>query len=193
MEHMRELSQRVHSFSADVALTLDVDFINMPQKFAHLQFKAPDKLDFDSDDFIVIPKRGLDFTYDQIFDAPYSAILLDPESIEGHDCYVVQVIPKGRSKLAIATLHIDANSFQTRKAEFVTRKDGTFLVEMKYDQNEYNLPSKLTTKFEMEKFKLPVRYLGKNASIDRTKLKENELKEGEMLIEFSNYQINNSN
>lgn len=192
LERMREVSERVHSFTADVSLTLDVDFIQMPQKFAAVDFQAPDDLEFDSEDFIVIPKRGLDFTYEQIYSAPYTAVLLEEEAIDDKSCYVVQVIPKKRARLAIATLHIDAQTFQTRRSEFVTRKNGTFLAEMKYDQDEFNLPQELTISFEMETFKLPVRYLGKNATIDRAKMRSEEIKEGNMLLEFSNYQINGS-
>lgn len=186
---MRAKTEQAIGFSANVSLALDVDFIRMPEKFARMEYKAPDSFDFDSEDFIVIPKRGLDFSFAQVFETDYSALLQGIESVNGHDCHVVKVIPKGRSRLAIATLLIDAQSYQTRRAELVSKNHGAYVMAMDYDQKELSLPTILEISFEMEKFNLPLRYLGKNATIDKDKMKAQETKTGKITLSFTDYLI----
>lgn len=186
---MKAKTHQVAGFSANVALVLDVDFIRMPEKFARMEYKAPESFDFDSEDFIVIPKRGLDFSFSQVFESDYSSLLQGIESVDGHDCHIVKVIPKGRSRLAIATLLIDAQTYQTRQAELVSKNHGTYVMAMDYDQEDLSLPTTLQISFEMEKFNLPLRYLGKNATIDKDKMKAQETKTGKITLSFTDYQI----
>ena len=48
-------------FTADLKLEIVIDFINMPTKHAQVNYIKGKPIEFSSDDFMLIPKRGLDF------------------------------------------------------------------------------------------------------------------------------------
>lgn len=49
------------SFSTQLKLEVDISFINMPVKKAQMYYTKGKKVKFSSDDFVMLPKRGLDF------------------------------------------------------------------------------------------------------------------------------------
>lgn len=190
IERVREKIGKVKGFSANVALELDVDFIRMPTKYAAMAYHPPKEAKFDSEDFIVVPKRGLDFTYEDLFKYEYSSLYVGEEMVNDQKVHVVKIIPlENKSKVVLATLFIDQKTDQILRSEINTRSHGTYLIDMKFDQVKYNLPSEMVITFEMEKFNLPLKYLGKNVDVDKKKMKSEGPKTGRMILSFSDYKV----
>ena len=58
----------IEKFTASLKLDVDISFINMPTKYAGMTYVKGKPPKYSSDDFVMIPKRGLDFTLDKIFE-----------------------------------------------------------------------------------------------------------------------------
>ena len=85
------------SYSADVELTVDISFINMPKKNARILLEEGKEPAFQSDDFALLPKRGIDFSMRELFKDPFITVYRGEEAIDGLMCKVVNVI---RQKIA---------------------------------------------------------------------------------------------
>ncbi|WP_457831933.1 hypothetical protein, partial [Staphylococcus aureus] len=64
----------IQSFSVDLTLDVDIDFINMPTKKAKMKYTKNKPIRFSSDDFVMLPKRGLDFTLNSLLSYSYITV-----------------------------------------------------------------------------------------------------------------------
>ena len=64
----------VKQFSASLVLDLDVPFIKMPTKTAKIVYSVGKRMEFSSKDFVMLPKRGLDFSLSEIFKYPFITV-----------------------------------------------------------------------------------------------------------------------
>ncbi|MDP1973786.1 MAG: hypothetical protein Q8J87_12475, partial [Sediminibacterium sp.] len=56
------------SFSTQLKLEVDISFINMPIKKAQMFYTKGKRVKFSSDDFVMLPKRGLDFSLNSLLE-----------------------------------------------------------------------------------------------------------------------------
>ena len=56
----------ISAFKADMELEVAISFINMPKKTAVIEFEKGKPITFSSKDFTLIPKRGLDFSFQEL-------------------------------------------------------------------------------------------------------------------------------
>jgi hypothetical protein len=191
IDTMKYYVEQVIDYSADLEIDVDVDFINMPSKHARIYYKKPDKIKIKSDEFFMFPKRGLKNRMTEILDEPYTAIYLDQEIIREELHHVIRVVPMGRKPdIILATWWINCNSFLISRSESNTRNDGSFLVDLFYDDPEIHLPTEMIFTFEIEKLKLPLKFIGKSAGMEMDKSKMNDSQKGKVYIKFSNYHVN---
>src|SRR5690606_21022491 len=61
----------IEKFSANVELKVDISFINIPDKFAQIEYTKNEDTKVSSEDFVLIPKKGLDISLHQLFKYPY--------------------------------------------------------------------------------------------------------------------------
>jgi len=73
----------IEQFTANMKLELDISFINMPTKYAVMTYVKGEPAKFSSDDFVMIPKRGLDFTLNKIFEYPFITVDRGTETKNG--------------------------------------------------------------------------------------------------------------
>jgi hypothetical protein len=183
--------EKVKSYRVDMEVEVDVDFINMPIKHATMFFKYPDKVKFKSDEFIMLPKKGLNNGLHTLLSMPYTSIYLGSETLFNEDHHVVKVIPLTKKPdIILTTLWINKSSLRVSKSENNTRNQGTFTVEFAYTNSTYALPSEISISFEIENLKIPLKFIGKSAGIEIDKDKLKEKQEGKVYIRFSNYMIN---
>lgn len=179
------------SYSANVKLSEDISFIDMPDKQARIQYLKGKPLQIESDDFVLIPKRGLDFSLSELFQYPFITVDRGVEQRGSMNLQVVNLIPEDRkADFSIATLYIDPVLLQVRELEINTRKEGTFIVKMDYLSPDDLMPAQATVSFTLEKLRIPLNFMGKDSSIDRKALRSDQPKEGRILLEISDYRIN---
>ena len=188
---VKERLDAIESFEVDLRLELDVSFINMPPKQASMIYKRDKPVKFSSEDFIMIPKRGLDFSFRELFQYPFISVPLGTSVENGRPIKSMHVIPQDdRSDLVMVTLHIDTELDRFVRAEVNTKKDGSYQLFFSYDNKTTILPDDLEVAFQIERIRIPFNFIGKDTDIDRKKMKEEGEKEGRIYLTMTNYRIN---
>lgn len=183
----------IDTFKATMKLELDVRFIEMPVKTATVFYQKDKPLEFDSSEFMMLPKRGMDFTMQQLFKYPYLVVDRGQEVLGGKSYKQLSIIPQDdRADFAIATLLLDTTQQRVVQSEISTKKSGTFIIDMTYGSNAMILPDSVTISFEMEDIKLPIQYLSNkmDMEVDKKSLKSQGIDKGRIYLNFSDYQIN---
>ncbi len=180
---VKERLDTVSAFTADLKLDVDISFINMPQKTATVKFKKGEPMSFSSKEFALIPKRGLDFSFQELFEYPFITVDRGMETIAGKELKVVNVIPTDRkADFSIATVYLDVKAERIVISEISTKKDGTYTLLLDYSTSEAVLPSQVEVQFEMERIRLPLNFMGKGIDVDRKKMRKEEVKTGKIFL-----------
>ena len=181
----------IKDYKADVEIHLDVDFIKMPDKHAKMYFKHPDKVRFISDEFIMLPKRGIGISTRNILEDDYIAVYGGQEKVNGRMQAVIKIIPKGnKSDIVLSTMWIDPDNALVSKVENTTRNNGSYLIQLKYTNSEFELPTEIKISFRVKNIKIPLKFIGKNSTVDKDELKKEGTKEGTVSIKLSYFDIN---
>ena len=188
-----QVQQRLDSilaYSADVDLTVDISFINMPPKKARIELEEGKEPKFKSSDFALLPKRGIDFSMRELFKDPIITVYRGEEVVNGQQCKVINIIPTTKqADFSIATLYLDTALRRIVQAEINTKKEGSFLIEMGFADPTQPLPNQVTVSFEIEQLSIPINFMGKETTIDRKQLREEGPKTGKIFLKMSNYEI----
>ena len=193
IDSVRYRLEKINDYQADIEIEVDVDFIQMPVKHARIYYKKPDKVKFESDEFIMLPKRGFDKQVTDILDEPFSAINIGRELLNGRPHDVIRIVPLGkRPEVVLATWWIDSENFLISRNESTLKKEGNFTVDFIYGEPGISLPTEMIFTIEIEKLSIPLKFIGKSEGldIDREKMKENNT--GKVFIRFDHYRINTS-
>ncbi len=188
---LRQKLELIKDYKADIEIHLDVDFIKMPDKKAKMYYKQPDKLRFISDEFIMLPKRGMGISTRNILKDKYFAVVAGQEIIDGKTHAIVKIIPEGnKSDIVLSTLWIDTDKALVIKVENTTRNSGSYLIQLKYNDPELELPTEIKISFRVKNLKIPLKFIGKNSTIDKNELKKEGTKEGTVSLKLSYFDIN---
>ena len=180
----------LYSFEATVHLKVDIEHVNMPDKTARIRFEKGKKLKIDSESFIMVPKKGLDFNLKELFRYPYIALRTGQISIGGQECEVIRVIPESpKADFSIATLTIDPKALRLVRSEISTKKNGEFTIEYSYGTSIDALPSEVIVILSVSDMRVPLRFLAKNAEFDQEDFRGEE-RQGKINILFEGYTIN---
>ncbi|MDW5289835.1 hypothetical protein [Formosa sp. PL04] len=180
----------IEAFSVDIQLDVDVSFINMPTKHAKMIYSKGEQPKFSSSDFVMIPRRGLDFSLQQLFEYPFITVDRGEETRDGFTYKAINIIPTDtRADFSIATLLIDTTRVRIAESEINTKKNGTYILVFQFEKEDSLLPELVDVNFEIERIKIPLNYMGKDTSIDRKQIKEEGVKTGKITLIMTNYNI----
>ncbi len=187
LDSVRIQLDRIIAYEVDATFRVDIDFVNMPEKQARIQFKTPDKLDVKTDGFLMIPKVGIRPLTRQMDLENYHSLYLGQEMVDGENCHVFKLIPvKNNSKIVLSTVWIN-HDYLVRKWESFTKKAGSILLEFSYE--DLVLPSEIIFSFEVTGMNIPIKYFGSEIEIDKKGMKETENIEGKVFVTFRDYKI----
>lgn len=191
IDSIKNRFEQILDYQVDIKVCIDVDFINIPDKEATIYFKKPDKLKYKSDGFIMLPKKGLDFSIDNFLKYEYSAIYIGSEEIENKIASVIKIIPHvDNDEFILATLWVDTLSNQVIKIQANTKDKGSYTLLLTYTDSKDILPQKTVVLFELSQFHIPFEFIfDKNPDLFNRKEKE-EITNGSVTIIYSNYKIN---
>lgn len=182
---IKQRMENVVEARANARLELDVEFINMPVKYVDLHYQKSKPIRYSSDHFIIIPKRGLDFTWNELFKHSFMTVNRGTEIINGTTLKVLNVIPLDKkADFAIMTLNLDTIKNQIIIADITTKNEGSYVLFLDYENMDI-FPSKLTVEFELERIRIPLNYMGKDTEIDKDQLKNGELKKGRIFLHIT--------
>ncbi len=178
------------SFSTQLKLEVDISFINMPVKKVQMYYAKGKKVKFSTDDFVMLPKRGLDFSLNSLLEYPFITVDRGLEQRGTRTYKAINIIPTDkRADFSIATILIDTKLKRVVESEINTKKDGSYLLNFQYNADSKVLPDKVTVNFEIEKIRIPINFMGKDTQLDRKKMKASGTKTGAIYLTMSNYQI----
>ena len=188
---VKQKLELIKDYKADIDIHLDVDFIKMPDKHAKMYFKHPDKVRFTSDEFIMLPKRGIGISTRKLLVDDYLALYSGQEEINSKAHAVIKVIPEGdKSDIVLSTLWIDTDNVLISKMENTTRNSGSYLIHLIYGNSEIELPTEIKIRFLVKNLEIPLKFIGKNSTVDIDELKKEGDKEGVVTIKLNYTEIN---
>ena len=182
---------RVVDYQANIEVEVDVDFIKMPVKHATILYKQPDKIKLISDEFLMLPKRGLGKRVTKILEEPYTALYLGEDTINGRIQHLIRIVPMGRKpEVILATWWVDTSTFQISRNESNLRDGGSFVIDFIYEHKQDILPKEMVFSFEIEKLNLPLKFIGKSQGIETDPSEMKPVSQGKVYLRFSEYRIN---
>lgn len=189
---VREKFLRVSDYEAQVSIKVDVDFVKIPEKKGTVWFQQPDRIKVKTPGFALLPKRGMNFSPNQLFTGNYTSIFARQEKLGPHLTHVIKVIPRDDTdELILATIWVDVTRNVIRKMESSSRTDGTFLMHFTYpdDERKFDLPSAIRFDFDLRKTELPIGLTGDFENTSSGK-KPSRTSKGTVTVSYLNYSIN---
>ena len=183
LANVRGRLDSIESFTADIVMDVDISFINMPTKQGKVSYIRGKGSKISSKDFIMLPKRGLDLTMEDIFKYPFITVQRGQENTEGVLCKVLNIIPTSeKADFSIATIYLDQNTSRIIKLQVSTKKEGVYTSLLSYSNAKTVLPSLIEVLFEVSNIKIPLQFLGKETEVDKEAMKEDGTKTGRILL-----------
>lgn len=189
LQKVKEKANAVRDYQADANIKVKVDFVRIPERNARVYYKQPNKIKFKSQGFAMLPKKGIGNFQSNFLNGNYTAIYVSSEKLNGILTDVVKIIPTdANSETIISTVWVDAN-YLVRKIETSTRAQGTYVINLEFGNNPFDLPSALNVSFDVNKSEIPI---GISFDIDAMRKKQDAKKtsKGEVTIKYSNYIVN---
>lgn len=190
LERVKSKINCVADYKVEVIIKVDVNFLRVPETYATVYFKQPDKIKLESDGFALLPKEGLNFSPANLLKDNYTAVFAREDIIIGKSVYLIKIIPlSDSSDFVLADLWIDKTEYIVHKIETTTKRSGTVTIDLSYkDQIKYALPSELKLSFKVEQMNLPPGMTGEYQPNQETQ-KSGKMT-GTVIVEYKNYQIN---
>ena len=108
LNNVKEKFSKINDYEVNVRIKVDVDFLKVPVTEAKIYFKQPDKIHFESENFALLPKEGVNFSPMAILKGDYTAIFERLDTINDIKTVVIKVIPLNeKSNTILTTLWID--------------------------------------------------------------------------------------
>ncbi len=185
MERLKEQNQKVRSFTADVEIDVDVSFIQIPIKKGKVYYQAPDKFRFRSSGFTLLPKKGFNFTVNEILWSESMALYAGDDSIGSK----IKIVPLSDSAdFILATAWIDTTIPRLKQLDISSTNQGNILMQFEYGDGKYELPIETKLSFEVKQLDIPMKFMG-NASIDRSKF-QGDKTTGTVRIKYDQLEVN---
>lgn len=191
LKKLKEEFSKVKDYQVDVNIKVDVNFIKVPETKAKIYFKQPDKIHFDSEGFAMLPKEGMNFSPLSFLKNNYTALYEKEGNIAGHTVSIIKVIPSSeKGDVVLTTLWVDQRENIIRKVESTTKSNGTFTIDLNYEEGNrnYYLPQSMTFGFNIDKMNLPEGFNGQTENESKKNIGKSTT--GRVYITYSNYIVN---
>lgn len=182
----------IHEYEASVTIKVDVDFIKIPLKKGTIWFMQPDKIKVKTPGFSLLPKRGMNFSPNQVFKGNYTPIYIREEKLGNYNTQVIKIIPGNENEeVILSTVWVDMNRNVIRKLESTTKNEGTILMTFQYSEipRKFDLPDQIIFNFDLRKNELPLGLTGDFES-DRPNTKTPKNSKGTVTIKYLEYFVN---
>lgn len=98
---------KVNSYTADLLIKVDVDFVKIKERKAKVRYQKPDVFEIEADGFALLPKNGTNLEYMEILREPHTAIYLGEVKINNSPAHHIKIIPTdGKSQIVLAEMWI---------------------------------------------------------------------------------------
>jgi outer membrane lipoprotein-sorting protein len=193
LDKVKEKFDEVKDYIVNVKIKVDVDFLKAPVTEAKIYFKQPDKIHFESENFALLPKEGVNFSPTALLKKNYTSIYEKEDTINGIKTSVIKVIPlSDESDIILTTLWIDQKKYFIIKAQSTTKINGTFSLELNYQNSvdDFPLPSSMIFTFNIDRDKLSSGMRNFDNEDENKKKKEKKTTTGKVYVYYSDYKVN---
>ncbi|MDM9631827.1 hypothetical protein [Robiginitalea aurantiaca] len=174
------------AFEASVEMEVDISFVTMPVKEAEISYVKGEPIAITSEDFVMIPKRGLDLTLNELYRYPFMTLSLGKVQLQGRECDLIKIIPTTEaSDFSIASVWVDRETLHVLKSQISTKKNGVYDIFYTYQAEEDPLPSEIRVEFEVSGVKIPLRFLGRDTQIDKDKKDQDPQERGAIYLRLA--------
>ena len=191
IEKVRQQFAKVNDYTADVSVKVDIEYLKVPDISARIYFKKPDKIHIESKSFALLPKQGLNFSPDVLFDKKFTAIYENDSEIDNQTFHIIKVIPEESEKgPSIITLYVNAKNYSIGKVITLGERQGKVEVSLKYKliDAKYWLPEKVDIIMDVGNLRFGRRRQAQREIPSENKAEEKQ--EGRVSLFYSNYVVN---
>ena len=186
--------EKVNDYTANGRLKTNVVFIKAPIASVKVYYKKPDKMKIVNEKGIsFIPKGSVNINLTKFLTTAGDFEIVDGGKDASSGFRILKLLPSDEnSDIVLSTLYIDEKNELVRKAKNTTKDNGTYELEMTYNQySAYGLPDKVIFSFNTKDYKLP-KGVTFDYDVGSEKKPDDSIKnkKGKVEITYSEYQIN---
>ena len=196
--NIKKRSSEVNDYTAEINGNFNLEKFRIPKLKMKIYFKQPDKFHYESENFALLPKGGVNFNPMDYPEDKFNYKLNGKETINNTTVYQLEITPKevkgkkGEKKdlpEGRTFLWVDSDNWVVKR--IVNEKDEMFKVIMEFTHSwidgKFYMPSELKISYDI---KTPAEG---EASMDQKSQKRSripKMQKGEVLLYISNYKIN---
>jgi outer membrane lipoprotein-sorting protein len=192
LDRVKEAFKVIEDYEVDIHISIDVEFLKVPDSEAKLYYKQPGKIHVESEKFALLPRQGLDFSPLSLLSGEYTAIFEGEDTIRRIPTSVVKIIPLGNDNdIILSTFWVDQFRNLIIRMEATKKPTGTFTIDFtygKYGEN-FNLPSRMEFTFTVDRMIFP-RGMDGQSDMDDESENESDNTTGKVYITYQNYKVN---
>ncbi len=151
----------------EIIVRVDVEGMHIPEKKVYVEFLKDEKPKVKGEGLSLLPKKGTVDQFSELLSSPFQAIYLS--KVKNKLVYKLVSLDQ-KSNWITADLIFDENSFIIYDSTVNSRKFGTFHTEHSYDDSIY--PSRSIITFDIKKFKVPLKFIGREQSVTADRAKD---------------------
>jgi len=158
------------AIKCDIDINIDVEGMVIPDKQIYVEFEEGKKPIVKGKGLALLPKKGIVGQFNELF-----TTLLQPIFLSKKGNYLVYklVSLEQNSDWITADIVFDESSLLIYEATINTRKQGTFHSEHFYNDNIF--PSKSIITFNIKKFNIPLKFVGRSDNTSKHQKKDKEV------------------
>lgn len=181
-----QLFTQVKSYSNDVSFVFNIPGIHINDIAGKAYYNAPNKYRIKTAGVAFIPNENPMKLYGFLKDSSYNAVYNSKESVSGHECHLVNIIPNKETYFILGKIWISASNSCIYKVELTT-SSGLIKLENSFKSMiKYALPDKMVFYIDNANSMRRRRIGMKSKSTEDTQSEE----KGTITMTYSNYQIN---
>lgn len=191
IDKIRHEFNKVSDYTADVSVKVNIEYLKVPDINAKVYFKKPDKMHIESKGFALLPKQGLNFSPDALFDNKFTAIYESDKEIENEVYHIIKIIPEESEKgPSIITLYVNSKLYTIGKIISLGERQGKVEVNLKHKlvDDRYWLPEKVDMLMDVGNLRFGRRRQSQKETPSENKVEEKQV--GRVTLTYSNYVVN---
>lgn len=164
-QHDEKINALVEKYTAElnikceILIETDVEGMIVPDKKITVDFKENGKPEVKGKGITLLPKKGMINQFKELFSSPFQAIYLSKRQ----NNLVYKLVSLNQNSDWVTTdIEFDEDTLLIYNTIINTKKFGAFSTENTYDDGMY--PSKSIVTFNIKKFKLPLKFIGRTES-----------------------------
>lgn len=193
MKNIERTVEDVKDYTVELQAEVNMERMRIPKMMATMYFKRPDKIDFKSESFVILPREGIALD-PALLRARYDATLIGEEQIGEMKTHKLQLAAKEtKTRLRQMFLWVDPSNWTIIKMETIPYQGRVLTALFTYalQEGKYWLPQALKISFEASGRDTTTRRTEPDvASSPSLEEMQRPPRSGNITVSYSNYKVN---